>query len=291
MAGTGSNAADEVDVLHYIVTAFREDWKPALLGFATLLLLGAAGVMVTLKTSYSSRAVLSLPPSVQALIKTDAVLDPVLKNTHLKELPVPIEVARDRLADAVTVSPELTAATGLHWISVSDETPEYAHAVLQQLIESLFAASMPRGTSREFILEQIRNQSAALSNLKALARALQEKAKTVEGGSEGERYARAMVALVSDIANKENQLWQLGNNLRGMQSSDIIVPPTVATIPNSRQLWAKLVVVLTFASLLTFGLVLFLHEWRRRYSRLQRALSVASTEGASERAAAQVSLR
>lgn len=236
-----ASRTDEVDALHYVGTAFREHWKHALICFTTLFVLGGAGVLCSAKATYSSRAVLTLAPSIEALVKTEAVLDPVLQNPPFNQQQIPIELIRKQLADSVTVSPELATGSALRALSVSDETPEQAHAVLQQLLKSLFAASVPRGTSREFLLERIKNQTTALTNLKALARSLQENARTVNGGSEGEQYSRAMVALVSDIASKENELWQLHNSLLGMQPSDVIVPPTIATMPNPKRLPAKLI--------------------------------------------------
>lgn len=171
--------------------------------------------------------------------------------------------------------PELIAGSGVRTISVSGDTPEQARAVLQVLLESQFAASVPRGTSREFLLERIKNQAAALTNLRTVARSLQENAKTVEGASEGEQYSRALAALVSDIATKEIDLWQLHNSLRGMQPGDVIVQPTTATIPNPRRLLEKLIVVATLALALTLALVTLRRQWRRHSSSGHAKLSIA----------------
>lgn len=256
---------DEVDALHYVVTASGEYWKNALVCFTTFFVLGGAGVLFTAKTTFSSRAILPLTPSIEALVKTEAVLDPVLRKPPFNKQQIPIELARNQLADRVTISPELATGSTIRAISVSEETPEQAQAVLQRLLKSLFAASVPRGTSREFVLERIKNQTTALTSLKALAQSLQENARTVEGGGEGQQYSRAMVALVSDIASKENELWQLQNNLSGMQPGDLVVPPTLATIPNPKRLLEKLIVVATVAVVLTLAFVILLKQWRERY--------------------------
>jgi hypothetical protein len=273
------NRTDEIDALHYLLTAFKEDWKAASICFAALFLLGGAGVLFTLKTTYSSRVVLPLTPSVEALVKTEAVLDPVLRSPPFAGQRMPIEEARKELAEIVSVSPELVAGSGVRVITVPGETPERAHAILQELLDSVLAASVPRGTSRELLLERINNQTTAIANLKALADALVGNAKTVKGGSEGEQYSRAMVSLVSDIAVKENELGQSRSNLRGMQPGDVIVPPTIATQSNPKHLLAKLTVVTTLAIALTTAFVILLNQRRRRYSLPKRAmLSLAARD-------------
>jgi hypothetical protein len=259
-----ASRTDEVAALHYVGTAFREYWKQALICFTALFAIGGAGVIWTAKTTYSSRAVLPLSPSIEALVKTEAVLDPVLQKSF-SHTQIPVELARERLADVVTVSPELATGSSIRAVSVSDETPEQARAVLQQLLESLFAASIPRGPAQQFLVERIKNQTAALTRLKALEQSLQESARTVKGGNEGEQYSRAMVGIVSDIASKENELWQLQNSLLGMQPSEVIVPPTISTVPNPKRLLAKLTSVATVAAALTLAFVILLKQWRHRY--------------------------
>ncbi|WGR73868.1 MULTISPECIES: hypothetical protein [unclassified Bradyrhizobium] len=83
MAGLEPRRIDEVDALPYLVSVFMEDREIALICFITLFLLGGAAVLLTAKTTYSSKAMLSLTPYFEALIKTETVLDPVLQNPSL----------------------------------------------------------------------------------------------------------------------------------------------------------------------------------------------------------------
>jgi hypothetical protein len=265
MARVGEREPNDMDRAIYILTILRTDWKIFLRGYVVLTAIGVMIVFLTLlQTKYSSQMILPLSPTVQAQIKTASILDPVATTTHLAAESANIDDARRKLAEKLIVSSELTTGSGIYSITVTDQTPQRAQAVLQSVLAQVIAASKPTGRARASVLQQIETLKRALAELNGLAQTLNEKASHIKPGVEGEEYARALVSVVSDIAMKENKLWELQSSLEGLQAGDVLLNPTLATLPEPRGLGAKLAIALVSPLLLMFGFVLLRHEWLLR---------------------------
>jgi hypothetical protein len=266
MGKVGESEPNTVRTMIYITSIIRAGWKTGLRGFVSIVVVGIVIVFLTLHPKYLSRTVLPLSPNVRVLIKTEAILDPVVATARLDMKWSGTEAARRRLASQIDISQELITGSGLYALTVSDETPQRAQNILQELLAKVLVASKPTGTARANALQEIERFKRSLGDLNALAQTLKENANRVKEGSDGEQYARALVALVTDIAAKENRISELQNWLEGLQPADVVLQPTLATLPESTNLLTKLSIVLIGAFLFMLGFLLLRHQWRQEHS-------------------------
>ncbi|MGX4803521.1 hypothetical protein [Bradyrhizobium guangdongense] len=249
-----------LEKLNVLLTSF----KILVLGTAALIALGFSSVLLGHKLEYASSMVVPLTSRTRAVIKTGAVLDPVIRSTHLGIDFPHIEVAREVLQRRLVISQELSPGSGLYSLSFTDQTPEQAQAVLNQFLAQIIALSKPVGTARVDTLQQIESLKQTLFDLKSAAAAITANANKEKGGSEGEMYARALVVLVSEIATKEHTLWTLQNGLDGLRLEDIPVKPTLPSLPEPAGTLRKLTVVAIGSFCLMALVVLIRHERKGR---------------------------
>ncbi|WP_439369442.1 hypothetical protein [Bradyrhizobium sp. DASA03120] len=254
------------EALTHLLAILAVYWKAFLIGYVGLAAAGVAIALLTSHPQYSSRMVLPLAPTARALIKTEAILDPVALEAHMAAELSNLPNARGELADKIVVSPELAPGSGIYSVTVTDQAPQRAQEILQVLLAHVLATSKPTGSVRIALLQEIETLKNALADLKKLAQALSGNANRVKGGDEGEQYARAFVSLVSEIAAKENRIAELERGLEGLKPDDVLLRPTLANQPDRANLRAKIGLAVSCSFLLMFGAILLRHQWLQRSS-------------------------
>ncbi|WP_439369440.1 hypothetical protein [Bradyrhizobium sp. DASA03120] len=242
-------------------------WGVFLLGYLSLVIIAITVVSLIAEPKYSSRAVLPLTDRARALIKTEAILDRVTRAAQLEKETLDLQSARKRLSDNLDIS-ELGSGSGLFLITFADGSPERAQAVLQQIITHVLGASKPEGTVRAALLQESANLKRASDELKSLAQTLERNSGNVKPGDEGERYARAFVSLVSDIAAKQNRIAEIERALQGHQQTDVVLQPTLATRADHTRLFAWLTISAILSLVVMFGLMVSRQQWLRRFANL-----------------------
>lgn len=255
----------DIESLLQKVEIVRTAWKPILVSFLTLGVLGCGILYTAMRPIYSSRMVLPLTSNLQALIHTDAILDPVARKIHSMS-GLEIFDARLQLASKLVLS-ELKKGSGLFSISVTDHSAQTAQATLSAVLDQIIAASKPSGTALASAQEELESQQRTLTELKEFSAVLRENASRTRSASDGEQYARSFVTLVSEIAAKEQRIKELQNQLYGFRVEDVIVPPGVPSHPDpSSGLTRGLSLILLVSLILPISFVLLRDAWRRRTS-------------------------
>jgi hypothetical protein len=262
MNGNRHRDLSELEWLLQKVEILRTAWKLVFITFLTMSILGCAAVFATARPVYSSHMVLPLTSNLQALIYTDVILAPVARNVRLQTSAPDISFEPQDIASRLVVS-ELKKGSDLFSVTVTDNSPQGAKALLDQVFSQLAAASRPTGTARDNVQQQIESLIRALTELKELSAALKENAQRAKGGVEGELYARSYVILVTDIAAKEQRIRELQNYLEGIKIEDVMIPPSLSSKPNFPGFNRKLALVVLVSLLLPISFV-FLRDLRRK---------------------------
>ncbi|MGX4803518.1 hypothetical protein ACWAUB_12615 [Bradyrhizobium guangdongense] len=189
---------------------------------------------------YTSRMILPLGARVLGLIKSDAVLNPIIGRETSR---VVSEDQRMYLANKISVSAEMAQGSGLYNVSALGRTPQEAQDILQRILDQVLKLSRPSGAWRDKILAEIELLKRSIDESKKLSAKLNDNLEHVTTGSEGEVYARAFVFLLSDIRQQEHRLLDLDESLQGLREEDIVVRPTLAVTPEPQGLWRKLILV------------------------------------------------
>ncbi|MGQ0684334.1 hypothetical protein [Bradyrhizobium sp.] len=261
MTANTSHESSDLEWLFQKVEIVRSAWKLVLVSFLTLSILGCGALFVTMRPAYTSQMVLPLTPHLQALIYTDAIQGPVVRKIRSTG-ETDMTEERQRLAARLVVS-ELTKGSGLFSISVKDPSPQGAQAILDHILAQIVDVSKPSGTNLANAQQQLESYKRALIEMKGLAATLKENASRAKGGSEGESYARSFALLVSDIAAKEQRIFELQSYLAGFRIEDVAVPPTLVS---RTSIWPsrELAVILLASLVLPISFVLLSDRWRKR---------------------------
>lgn len=245
------------------VDVVRAAWKLILVTFLTLGIVGGAVLYAITRPVYTSHMVLPLPPTVQALIYTDAILAPVVRKIDAADTDISGQV--QRLRSRLSVS-ELKSGSDLFSIAVTDHSPQRAQAILDQILAQITVMSKPSGTRLAAAQQQIASEKRAVAELKEVLATLREQASRAKGGAEGESNARSFVFLVSDIAVKEQKIWELESRLEGFKLEDVVVRPTLESRPDLTALYRRLAALLLVSLLLPLSFVFLRDLWRKRSS-------------------------
>lgn len=235
-------------------------WKLVLAGGAAIALVGGALVCTLNPPTYTSRTVVQLNSRALGLIKTSAVLDPIIRG----ETSEPVsERARESLARSIEVSREMGKGTSLYTISVDGQTPQEAQATLEKILQQLTVLSKPSDTRREKIRAEIESLSSTITGLKRLSSTLNKNAEQASVGSQGRTNRSSSAFLMSDIRVQERQLLELRESLEGLHADDVIVRPELPMEPEPQGLLRKLLIVAGAGFLLMGLFVAFRDEWLR----------------------------
>ncbi|KAH2809863.1 hypothetical protein KXV85_005622, partial [Aspergillus fumigatus] len=145
-----------------------------------------------------------------------------------------------------------------------DYSPQGAQAILNQIFAEITVATTPSGSNLASAQRQIDSETRALAELKELLAALKERPSQSKGGNDGESGTRSLVALIADIAAREQRVWEYQKYLEGLKIEDVVVRPTLASRPDSTRLYRKLAVILLTSLLLPVAFVFLRDFWRRR---------------------------
>lgn len=264
MTANTTREPSDLEWLLQKVEVIRAAWKLVLVSFLTLGIFGCAALYGydSARQVYSSHMVLPLTPNLQALIYTDAILGPVVRKIRSVSEP-DVSEERQRLASRLVVS-ELKKGAGLFSISVTDHSPQAAQAILAQVLTQIVVASKPSGTALANAQRRMESEKRALTELKELSAVFRENASRARAGNEGEQYARSFVILVTEIATKEREIWELQNLLDGFKVEDVVVPPSLSPRPDSTGLARGLALILLVSFLLSISFALLRDVWGKR---------------------------
>ncbi|MCS3765340.1 hypothetical protein [Bradyrhizobium centrosematis] len=238
----------------------RQSSRLVLIGTVAFAIIGGIPVFVTNPRIYESHMVLPLGPRVLGLLKSEAVLDPVVESITGRP---PTESDRRSLANSIAVSAEMSRASNLYTVGVEAKSPGEAQSVLERILKEALKVSKPSGSSRDKIEQEIRSLDETVADLRKLSNRLNDNAEHVSAGAPGEMYARAFIFLLSEIRVQEQRLLQLKDELEGLRVDDVIVRPTLSSAPKPQRLVWKLTVVAVAAFLFVCLVILIRDEWRR----------------------------
>nr|WHW29483.1 hypothetical protein [uncultured bacterium] len=223
----------------------------------------ALGVAYSLPRSYTSQAHLNLEDSaksVEATMRSPAVLDAVLK-----QFPSPMGVtdrARDELAKKFrfgTVASGQKLTISVTKLELDDESPERAQNMTNALIDAWLATTKPQPESKRELTQKLKlNQDAADTVSQLLKRMASETSPLLqpnvrfELGTQSAQLLQMRNKYVEDMA-------QIELDLRGKTRDVVVSPPSLPTDATKPR--KSLIVVL---AILGSGVVMLLWVFMRQ---------------------------
>lgn len=193
----------------------------------------ALGIGYALPQSFTSQAHLKLNDSakaVQAMMRSPAVLDVVLK-----QFPSPLGVtdrARDELAKKIRfgiTSSSQKVGSGVIKLEVEDESPARAHDLANALIDAWLATTKPPPESKLELTRKLKLRQDALETVSQLLKRMAGETTTViqpnvkyELGTQAVQLLQQRNGYVEAIAATELQL-------RGLTRDVVVSPPSLPT--------------------------------------------------------------
>lgn len=246
------------DLLDIAVVA-AENWKSLIIIPIFFGILVFSIIKFADPRSYQSDAVLKITTEEVALLKSARVLDPVLKDSGLlTENDNSYTRARARLLEELKIVKVEDAPYYALTLTATDASE--AQSVLAKIIGELIKQSVPAGELRKEIEQDIAAKQDAIATLKnslvELTSALKRPASTESGGSSAD-VGQSVVALVSSLEAKRQEVTKARLLLNGTVSADDVIQP--ATSPDSavsgRQVLVAMLSVL-MAGFVVFGIAL-----------------------------------
>lgn len=204
----------------------------------------ALGVTLFIPPTYQSISWLYLGESAESAMKSEEVMEKVLKKTDwikgsnreasLKKLISKIQVSTDKKTNHFNVITEAN-------------TPDRARDLNSRIINEYRAYSLPKGKALDGINENIRILSEELSVLEQAAKKISANVDKVVPGTEGDNVARAYATINDKIVSVKQSLYGLRQSLKGFGSEVFIQEPTLPEKPIKPKK-AQIAIMATLAS-------------------------------------------
>jgi hypothetical protein len=217
---------DSLGILNLLVL-IAESWKFILPG-TMVAAIAAAYFLSSRAPVYESTAYLPVPLQVRAILKSQALLDPVVQANGLAtNFNGSTDAARQNLADNIRIE-EQGKDSGIYSVSISENTALLAQAVLMSIVEQIVQHSVPRSTDRILLGKRIEDLESQIAVLQRFAERF---VSSITGAALDEGSARALDIVVYEIGKKQDEMQRAKRSLDGVKMEDVVQRPTLPTAP------------------------------------------------------------
>jgi uncharacterized protein involved in exopolysaccharide biosynthesis len=215
------NTVEEFTLLDLLLVVV-DNLRLLVLGPLLAGLLAFVGVSLMPKT-YESTAILKAEQATASLVNSASVLDPIAVSLGLTKK---LEVDDARLELKKQIQVRMNAKDKLLTLTTRSETPQGAQALAQAVLTQTYLNSQARDSEKLRLQKQLEQ---AITREKQANQAGLILAKKLEGNADVSQMAQGYAQIMSVVQESQAAQVEIERQLIGLDSSALVVEPTLAT--------------------------------------------------------------